>query len=509
MAFIALDKTTPKVAPTPSFRVLDTTPVPQPPAPTLTNKLEAGVSQGFNDFIKSLINGAQTDASMIKNAFTSGISQANQGSLEATNADTNLVQRGEGVLNFGAGLANATFAPLAPIFSPIGQLINLAGEQLAKTPYLQEYGKAIVNAPPGTPGLDTPDRILQAIQNVTTIGQAVLGSGLLKGKEVPTKLPVESVGTETPIPVHNGEIPLPVENAPTVPLEELPKPPSPPSDLEGLKTELSIYQDALDNDPAKELLKYYGKNDPRYSNLDDIFSRNVGKAKSGTLDSIVQELGYNGVQEAHDAVIQYLDTKDRVAQIKSEIAGNKPLTQPRSTTQTLKPIEGTGQLKTRGLSQNVEASAIEKQLADNFGDLPEYRTVNLSQQAQLASDFLTKDLESAKAVAMGTKAPPKGILPESVFVALERKATEEGDVVTLRDLANSKLASSATTMGQRIRTLGERDSASPLKAIQDVQEARARAQANRVQEEVAQAQKVIRNSNTVKSWAEFVDSITC
>ncbi len=183
------------------------------------------------------------------------------------------------------------------------------------------------------------------------------------------------------------------------------------------------------------------------------------------------------------------------------------------TTQTLKPIEGTGELKTRGLSQNVEASAIEKKLTDNFGDLPEYKTLSLKDQAQKAADLISSKPEDARAIAMGEKAPPKGLLPESVYVAAEHQATIEGDVQTLKDLANSKLAASATTMGQRIRTLGERDQASPIAAIQEVQKAReadlAKRGASIQTDATARIRDSIRKTNTVKSWSNFVASINC
>lgn len=182
------------------------------------------------------------------------------------------------------------------------------------------------------------------------------------------------------------------------------------------------------------------------------------------------------------------------------------------TTQTLKPIEGTGAIKTRGLSEGIEANAIEKKLTDNFGDLPEYKQVSMKDQAQRAASLIESDPVSARAIAMGEKAPPKGLLPESVYVAAEHKATAEGDVQTLRDLANSKLSASATTMGQRIRTLGERDAESPLAAIQDVQKARAKAQAARgetPEKTVDTIKKSIRKTNTKETWSSFVDSITC
>lgn len=194
-------------------------------------------------------------------------------------------------------------------------------------------------------------------------------------------------------------------------------------------------------------------------------------------------------------------------------------TKPRSTTQTLKPVQGTGDLKARGLSQGIEASAIENKLTDTFGDLPEYQQIDMKDQAAKAADLVTSDPDTARAIAMGEKAAPKGLLPESVMVAVEHQATTAGDVDTLKSLANSKLASSATTMGQRIRALGERDTASPVDAIRQVQDARAEALKSRgidvgksTDDAVASARTEIQKavkSTPRPSWEDFVNSLTC
>lgn len=194
-------------------------------------------------------------------------------------------------------------------------------------------------------------------------------------------------------------------------------------------------------------------------------------------------------------------------------------TKPRATNGPLKEIEGTGELKTRGLAQGVEAKAIEEGLTQNFGDLPEYRQVSMSEQADAAADLIAKDYDRAKAVAMGQRAAPKGLLPESVFVAVEKHALANGDVETLRELGTaSKLSTSATVMGQRIRTLGERDKASPVGAIAEVQNAREAAlKARNVDieaEKTKAAQEIkteMRRSATVKhdAWADFMAAIKC
>ena len=202
-------------------------------------------------------------------------------------------------------------------------------------------------------------------------------------------------------------------------------------------------------------------------------------------------------------------------------AVNKPILGKESriksrTTTILKPIEGTGATKTRGLSQGVEVKALQNDLTKGFGDLPDYKQVNMRDQAVRANNLLMRDIEGAKAIAMGEKAPPKGLLPESVFVALEKQALRDGDVAMLRRLAtDSKLTSAATTLGQRIRTLGERDVDSPVGAIADIIKAREEALKGKdipqaKKEVVSQIKSEIKKVRVPKeTWASFIDKITC
>jgi alkylated DNA nucleotide flippase Atl1 len=135
-------------------------------------------------------------------------------------------------------------------------------------------------------------------------------------------------------------------------------------------------------------------------------------------------------------------------------------------------------------------------------------------QASKAQDLLVKEPDRARRIAMGEELAPPDILPESLFVAVENKAVKEGDVNTLRDLATSSgLTGEATTMGQRIRTLAERDPESPVTAIKEVSKARE----NKVKEskklhksEVANIKEHIRKvSPTKEDWDSFIRGIQC
>jgi hypothetical protein len=177
------------------------------------------------------------------------------------------------------------------------------------------------------------------------------------------------------------------------------------------------------------------------------------------------------------------------------------------------PVEGTGPTRTRGLAAGVESKAVEAGLTARLGDLPEYRQLNMADQAAKATSLLQENPELARRVALGETPAPEGLHPEAAFVAVENKAIAEGDVATIRDLASSKLTEQATTMGQRIRTLGERDPNSPVSAIQAVEEARGGGKdvGKAVNDAVAELKAHIEKGATIdeSAWTKFIDSIRC
>lgn len=162
-----------------------------------------------------------------------------------------------------------------------------------------------------------------------------------------------------------------------------------------------------------------------------------------------------------------------------------------SITLPVEAIEGTGETKIRGLSANVQSEAVRKGLEQGFGDLPEYKQLNMKDQAQKASELLSQDFDRAKRIALGEEKAPEGILPESIFVAVENKATEENDYYTLMELATqSKLTTEATTMGQRIRTLAERNAESAIGAMKSIMKSREEAIERRGGSEPSEEQKL-------------------
>lgn len=139
----------------------------------------------------------------------------------------------------------------------------------------------------------------------------------------------------------------------------------------------------------------------------------------------------------------------------------------------IRKIEGTGKEKERGVARSLREKAVANGLEDF--DLPTYKQLETKKvQPKLAREFVDSvDEETAIGVALGRIEPPKGLLPEAVFLDLEQKAILTGDSTLARKLAlESALVDEATEMGRRIQIWSLRNENSPVKAMGDILQAR-------------------------------------
>ena len=237
--------------------------------------------------------------------------------------------------------------------------------------------------------------------------------------------------------------------------------------------------------------------------------------------SVLESIGVDA-QTAETAIKNNLNVKVPAEKlVKIAIDSGHDFNAIREVVAPVKEVEGSGATKTRGLSKGVEAKAIEKKLTEGFGDLPEYQVVNMKDQATKAAELVSGNYETAKRIAMGEEPAPQGLIPESVFMAVENKAILEGDAATLRDLAtSSKLTTEATTMGQRIRTLAERDPESPTGAIKEVLKSREEIAQKRLGKKKTIAKEIGKLSGEIKkavkqvkhtkeTWVDFITGLQC
>jgi hypothetical protein len=140
---------------------------------------------------------------------------------------------------------------------------------------------------------------------------------------------------------------------------------------------------------------------------------------------------------------------------------------------TKKPVDLSGETKESKLAVRAEADAIEAKLTKDFGELPEYKTMNMRDQANRAKKILDADYEKAKRMAMGEEKSPPGVRPASIYEAVKLRALKEGDVETLHKLATeSKLPTRLSELGQEIKAADSRLMDDPVRAMQDIQKAR-------------------------------------
>ena len=178
----------------------------------------------------------------------------------------------------------------------------------------------------------------------------------------------------------------------------------------------------------------------------------------------------------------------------------------------IKPI-GEGEAKVSKLGLRVEQTAIEKKLTEELGDLPDYKQMDMKEQAKMSSDLLNSDPERALRIALGEEDAPKGLQAQSVFKALEGSLTTPE---VARKLATSPLVSEASALGQKIKALDVQISDSPVAAMKQVIEARAKGiesklgkNINKARENVVKdIQKKVRTPDKY-DWNKFLEEIKC
>lgn len=109
----------------------------------------------------------------ISQAFSSGVGQIKEGYNQAKYAK-NPLQLLEGGVKEAAGVANAAFSPLAPIFKPIGKAVDYVGDKISENPQVQKFA----NSPAGL----ATNRAVEDVANLNTVVGTVAGFKAGSGK---------------------------------------------------------------------------------------------------------------------------------------------------------------------------------------------------------------------------------------------------------------------------------------------------------------------------------------
>lgn len=512
------------------------TPVSAPAGGAIFNAAKEGLQSGWNDGVSQTFN-PEKIGKIVTDAYTNAINDAaskltdlvfswkNDPTKVGTSAVGSTLQNVVNTGEIGIGVANALLSPITstfkaaeavPVIGFVAKGINSVFSAVGNG--TGELGVQALNSLPLS--ADTKNRLAPLVREAAALaGQIALGKygeeGLF-GKSPETNGGL-NIGGEGGINVGGktsggvtGLIPTLASHVTTI--------------LNGIRDDADIATPIKQSiiEAAKGGAKTYGvANEGGYNpdRFGGIFQRNRGLGNEPTFTEPlkpavpIDRAQFDPIKEGAIPVSQ----TDK-APIVSELPVKSPISPSDIEKVTPKSIEGTGATQTRGLAAGVEAKAVENKLTTGFGDLPEYRTMDIKDQAEKAANLVNGDYETAKKVAMGEKSSPQGLHPEAVYTAVELRATKEGDVNLLRDLATrSTLVTEATTMGQRIKLLDERNPESPVKAIRDIQKAR-EARVQKLVKDVSRTKKDIASEisdeikkvkPTKQTWGEFVRSIQC
>ena len=257
---------------------------------------------------------------------------------------------------------------------------------------------------------------------------------------------------------------------------------------------------------------YYRSQKFQEGDIETIRSSNTGKLLDRVIEDVQIKFPGMTEEEAFDYAMTLPTKSDEAVRRLPEIKNLKS---------RLSQIDAeyAEYVKKNGLAVGIRKKAIKNGLKMSFGSLPEYEMVNIDDQSTEALKLLVADKTYALDIALGKVDPPPGLLPESVFIAVENDALASGDVDTIRQLATeSELVGEATVMGQRIRMLAERNPYSPTAAIDKVTKFRKSQVESKTGKTVSQLTKetvsdikteMAKAQPTKSDWSSFIDSIKC
>lgn len=160
--------------------------------------------------------------------------------------------------------------------------------------------------------------------------------------------------------------------------------------------------------------------------------------------------------------------------------------------------------RVRGQLKNLSKDTIE-----DLG-LSTYEAMNKKEQITKASIYVNRSPQAALEVLSGSRPTPKGILRNSIFIAMNNMS--KGDV----DLARKLASLGSTRIGQELSILSEVDVNSPVKYMQELSRRKVEAYGgkeevrNVVKKEAGSISKEMEKSvATTSEWNSFIQEITC
>lgn len=229
----------------------------------------------------------------------------------------------------------------------------------------------------------------------------------------------------------------------------------------------------------------------------------IKREQSSQIDIPVQEtteqMEFQGFRDAGIAKINEIPSfkPEKTTVNKSDLPG---------APSKLTPYEGTGETKQRGLAVSLNQRLKEAGHAE-LDDIPEYKSVNFAEHDKKAAELFETDREKLIRVATGEE-HVDGLIPERALRAIELS----GDEALIADVVNrTSLIEEATTMGQRIAALADRNPDGVIAVLsKTTKERTSKAVKTKIEKDVKKMKKDIDSVKLKVSTAQkLLDKLIC
>jgi hypothetical protein len=200
--------------------------------------------------------------------------------------------------------------------------------------------------------------------------------------------------------------------------------------------------------------------------LDDILSRVSGLPEESNIRwAVAHKQNSMGIPVvvAPDILKKFPDLSYYVSKTPT-----KPIeTPPASLGGQVPPVKPVQEIP-QGMRESRYFKRVNEQLNNELGDNPLYKQANLANETEKAINFVEKNTDDARKIALGYKNPPNDSLGNSIATAYREKMLQNGDISEYtQTLTNQSLRS--TRMGQEIASLkGTVNDNSPTHFVQKV-----------------------------------------
>lgn len=206
--------------------------------------------------------------------------------------------------------------------------------------------------------------------------------------------------------------------------------------------------------------------------------------------------------------------KQRVVEKKQRVVEKKAKPVVEKVKEEIETTPGISKVATR-----VNRDAIETGMTEGFKDLAGYDPITIKDQARRASDLIEKDIESAKAAALGKEPLPDGLRPEALVVAMKEWLKKNPDPEFAIEFVKSPLLSETSAHAQALRILREQEPNSVVSMIKDLQDTRMKVAERRLKGKDIKKEKkniaseikkeIDKKKPSKQDWNDFINSIEC